>query len=519
MKKFITLLLAVVMVLSLAACNGNNEDPKAGLTVDYEIGDTGGLKVPFGNGEEIEILISDEVGDSTTYIFEKLSEIVGLNVKPMLVPASTMTQKLSVLLAGGDMPDITSAGSLTKANEYGSQGAFIAVNDYLDEMPNFNRCFGEESPDNWIFKSLAAENKKLYVFPTYYTNRLVNHGMLYRKDIFDKHGIEMWDSPETFYQALKKLKELYPSSYPLTSKTGAKLIQNYAVAWGGIRSYGMYYNEAEKTWKYSDTDPKTKEILDYFHKLYTEGLLDPEFLTNTQPAWTQRMTTGSSFVTYDWIGRLDMFQEQSTIPGYDLRYANPVGPEQTLVTLDQVSLGGNVITNNKVADLSVKLMDFFYSDAGAELLTCGIRGETFEIDETTGMAKYLDPELQAKEKVDIMDLRSKYCMWMSGSYRRVDPRSCYFQFTEREQEAQDWVEKCGGLEPADPVVTFVGRTATDANDIIQRLSKEFEEVMFKYIVGTDTGDAAWNKWLHQAKKLGEDDICKIYNDRHKELGL
>ena len=78
-------------------------------------------------------------------------------------------------------------------------------------------------------------------------------------------------------------------------------------------------------------------MLDFFHKLYKEELLDPEFLTNTQPAWTRRMTTGSSFVTFDWIGRLDMFVSQSEIEGYDLRYANPVGPTQTLITLEPVS--------------------------------------------------------------------------------------------------------------------------------------------------------------------------------------
>ena len=520
MKRIITFILATMMIFSLVACKDNNGgNANVNTNIDFKIGDTGGLKVPFGNGEEIVVLVSDEVGATNTWIFDKLSQVVGLNVKPLLVPNSTFSQKVQVLLAGDDIPDVMQAGSLSKSNEYGMQGAFAPINDYLDQMPNFQRCFGEGTPDNWVFKSLAAEDKKLYVFPTYYTNRVVNHGMLYRKDIFDKHGIEMWNSPETFYQALKKLKELYPDSYPLTSKTGAQIVKNYAVAWGGINTYGTYYDEANKVWKYSDTDPKTKEILDFFKKLYDEKLLDPEFLTNTAPAWTTKMTNGKSFVTYDWIGRLDMFQEQTNIEGFDFRYANPVGPEQTLVTLEQVSRSGNVVSNNKNTELTMKLMDFLYSDAGATLMTNGIEGETFEIDPQTGMAKYLDPELAAKAKVDIMDLRSKYCMWMSGSYRRVDPTCCYFQFTEREQEAQDWVEKCGGLEPADPVVTFVGDDAVEASDIVGKLSKKFEEVMFKYIVGQASGDAAWEAWLKEAKKLGEDRLCQLYNDRHVELGL
>ena len=517
MKKAILLLMIISLVFSMAACKENtNADIQTNL--DFEIGDTGGLKVPFGNGETITVLCVDEVSATNTYIFDKLSQVVGLNVKPMLVPKSTFNQKLQVLLAGDDIPDIARSGSLNETNKYALQGAWEPINAHLNEMPNFKKYFGKGAENDWVFKSLAAGDGNLYVFPTLDVNRIVNHGMLYRKDIFDKHGIEMWNSPETFYQALKKLKELYPESYPLTSKTGKNLLMNYGVAWGGLNAYGIYYNEDEKVWKYSDTDPKMKEMLDYFKKLYDEKLLDPEFLTNTQSAWTQRMTTGTSFVTYDWIGRLDMFQAQSTIEGYDLRYGNPVGPNQTLVTLEQISRNGTVVSKNKNASLSMKLMDFLYSDAGAELMTCGVRGETFVFDEETGMAKYLD--FEEGKKVEITDLSSKYCMWMDGSYRKVDRRSCYFQYTEREQEAQEWVEKCNGLEPADPVVTISDeKVSARVAELINGLTKSFEEVMFKYIVGQKTGDSAWEEWLKKAKKLGEDEIVKIFNDRHKELGL
>ena len=110
-------------------------------------------------------------------------------------------------------------------------------------------------------------------------------------------------------------------------------------------------------------------------------------------------------------------------------------------------------------------------------------------------------------------------MWMSGSYKRADRRSCYFQYTEKEQEAQEWVDKCNGLEPADPIVTFVGDDVSKVADYKTTLSKEFEVFMFNYIIGQNTGDAAWNKWVEKAKKLGADDFAEIYNRRHKELGL
>ena len=517
MKKTISLILALVMLFSVTACQ-NGGGGTAGSELDFEIGDTGGLKVPFGNGELIEVVVTDEVGAENTYIFDKLSKILGVNVKPIFVPVSASAEKRATILASGDLPDIINAGSLNKANDYASQGAFEPITPYMKELPNVSKYFGEDGKYSWVSKSYAADDGMLYMFPHVDTSRVVNHGMLYRKDIFDKHGIEMWNSPETFYQALKKLKELYPDSYPLTSKTGKSITANYSMSWGGFTSYDMYFDEDDSKWKYSDTAPETKEMLDFLHKLFKEGLLDPEFLTNTQPAWTTKMTTGKSFVTYDWIGRLDMFTAQSEIPGYDLRYANPVGPRQTLVNLLQVEKGGLSISKGKNALLAMKVVDFWYSEAGAELMTLGVRGETFEFDKD-GRVKYLDPELAAKEKLDIMDLRSKYCMWMADSYRTTDKRSCYYQYSEREQEAQESVNKCKGLETADPVITFKDADASKVTDLITALSKKFEEVMFKYIVGQDTGSAAWEKWLKEAKKLGEDDLIKIYNDRHKELGL
>ena len=40
-----------------------------------------------------------------------------------------------------------------------------------------------------------------------------------------------------------------------------------------------FFDEEEKVWKYSDTSDEMKDLLDYVKKLYSEGLLDPEFLT------------------------------------------------------------------------------------------------------------------------------------------------------------------------------------------------------------------------------------------------
>lgn len=167
----------------------------------------GGLEVPFGNGEEIEIFCNDDVGVTNTYIFDKMGQILGLKIVPTLVPTSALESKRSIIMASSDLPEIMNAGSLLKANEYALQGAFEAINPYMDKLPNVSRYFGKDGKYSQVQKTSAASDGQLYVFPQIEINRTVNHGMLYRKDVFDKHGIKMWNSPETFYQALKNLKK------------------------------------------------------------------------------------------------------------------------------------------------------------------------------------------------------------------------------------------------------------------------------------------------------------------------
>ena len=77
---------------------------------------------------------------------------------------------------------------------------FPAVRSRKEAIPY---GIARKSPRMSPIFDLQSADGKLYMFPTYDINRDVNHGMLYRKDIFDKHGIKMWNSPEEFYNVLK----------------------------------------------------------------------------------------------------------------------------------------------------------------------------------------------------------------------------------------------------------------------------------------------------------------------------
>lgn len=520
MKKILNLFLIFVIT---ASCFAGCGDSSAENTLFNEetvskLGDLGGLELPLADKPTtIEWSVTtDHENFNSSWVAEKLREATGLDVQFRVVPAATVKDKLSVWIASKDLPDIIGQG-MEKAvsDDLAVQGGIVAVEDFIDVLPNFKKTFVDNEKNNWIFKSYAAPDGKLYGFYGYDWNRDVNHGVLYRKDIFEKHNIPMWNGPDEFYSALKKLKQQYPSSTPFTSKNKDELFGKLATSWG-TKAFEPYYDEADSTWKYSDTDPKFKNMLDYMKKLYDEKLLDPEFLTLTQAAWTSKMTQADkAFVTWDWIGRLDTFTQQSAaIPGYDLRYGNPIGPNQTVSEADQLCWA-RYVAKNENAETSFKLLDFLLSPAGAELITMGIPGETYELDDK-GMAKYIEYTYSDAENTpNTSKLLQKYGMFTEGLYLKFDRRSVYFNFTEREQEAQNYAKDPAHLDPIDPSVLFTAEEQKKVNEYRTKLDKAGREFTSKYILSNETGDAAWNAWVEKANNMGAQELVDIYNEAQK----
>ena len=333
---------------------------------------------------------------------------------------------------------------------------------------------------------------------------------MYRKDIFDKHGIKMWTNNDEFYSALKQLKEIYPDSIPYTSKYGDQIFAKWSPGWG-LRAHDAYFDEAEKVWKYSDIDPKYKDMLDFMKKLYDEDLMDPEFLTNTQPAWTAKMTQeAKSFVTFDWIDRMTLFKAQTkdTIPEYDLRFANPIGPNQTYAEVSQITGGACVKKMDEDRErVAFQILDFMLSPAGKELTSMGLEGETYTLGED-GMAVMIG--FEDEPGVEGTKLTEKWGLRIEGIWKGFDRRCSYFNFAPQLKEAQDYMKDKKHLEPLDPVLAYTPEEKEKINEYALKLQKAGKEFAFKYILGT----ANWDDWVKEAKRLGCDEVVKMYNQAY-----
>lgn len=529
MKKTICLLSMMLIVFTCFSGCGN---PSSNLPFEIaskeelspeKIGYYSTLKLPIDKkGTEIKITCDTMVTtNNESVVINELRRRTGVNLQIEAIPRSSFNEKMKIYLAAKDqMPDIFNGGiTLDEVAEYGSQGAFVALSDHYEDLPNLKEIFFDKSDEyktTGKIRNLLTGDGKLYVFPTYSVNRDVNHGMLYRKDIFDKHGIKMWTNREEFLNALRQLKTLYPNSTPFVSKTGTVIFRDFSYNWG-LNGFDMYYNEEDGKWKLSSTDEKFKEVLDFIKIMYDEKLIDPEFITATQAAWTSKITQNDkAFVTWDWIGRLEQFKEQTKdmLPEYDLRYAEPLNGK--VISLPLVSASGTAITNNKNSKIAMQLMDYILSESGARLITMGIEGVTYNMG-SDGFAEYIDVD----GSNDINVLEDKYGLYISGLYKRFDRRCGYFNFSEREQEAQDiMLSKEDGFWPEDPVLSFTDEEKEIITEKFAKIKTAGEEFATKYILSDKTGDKAWSEWLKKAETLGTKELEAAYNsaqERYNKL--
>ena len=502
------------------------------LTED-KIGSTGGLKLPIVS-EPVTLKVltkSAEENLNESPVIVELRKRTGIDIDLMVIPPSVFDQKTKILLADqNSMPDV-GFYSLSEdgINDLGmNQGAFVAVDEYLDILPNTKEIFWD-NPEKYnvvgALNNLKAADGHLYMFPTYNLNRAVNTGFLYRKDIFDKHGLSAnWNGPEEFYQVLKKLKQLYPNSYPFSSKMRMLTFSRFAESWGigaaqgGGYDFSVKFFEDRGKWEYSGISPEFKDMVNFLKRLYNEKLMDPEIFTVTDNAWTAKFVQPEySFVTADWIGRMDLLCEttKDTVPGYDLRYAPPPGPTGKAPPYSNYGVY-NVITNNDKKEISLKFCDYLLSESGAELTSLGVRGETFT-DGEDGFASYSHLKNENGEKITTTILE-KYGVGLPGVINRRDNRSVYFKFSEREQEAQDMMlNKEDGFEAHDPKLIFNEEEKEVRTKYMPGMAKATEEFLIKYLTNESYGEKEWNEYVNKIKSLGLDEVIKAFESAYERF--
>ena len=515
LRRGLALALALVMVVTLAACA-----PKAPVQEEPPIADA--PDTVLAPEAELRITIPSHASwpyDANWSYWRYFKEAVGGKISVNAIVASEYATKVNLMMATPDeLPDLLYFTEKSLVNNHASSGAYIAMDDHLDEMPNYTKFL--QSLDATVRKELimqrVSDDGKVYHPPVYGSQAAMNfRTWMYRKDVFEKNGLEVPTDLDELYTVCKKLKELYPDSYPLCFRTGLGQIDIMGPTWANDFHMGTYYDFKEEEWKYGGVTDTMKEIVTFFKKMKDEGLVPPDFQTITTGSWEELISTDRGFIMVDYLVRITYFNvpNQQRNPDYEWAAMAPPAKDATSshhkiakVNLDQT---GYVVPNTGREEgikNAIKVLDWMYSDEAVELLSWGKEGETYRVN-----------ELGEKEIIVEGDKTAQllYGVTTYGLYQVIE-EAAFNQViaagSEIDPVMQTWTEN-----HANPVLylSLTDEEKEVINMYASAIDTYVQENIAHFIDGTKSLDE-WDDYLAGAEDLGIDKMLTVYkqaNDR------
>lgn len=510
LKRLTALALAGAMALSLAACGNNGNNPSSSGSDDVT---------------ELNIIMGSHASwpyQEDWPIWDWIEEATNLKLNIQAIPGADFNTKIPLILASPDsLPDLIHMTSFTTVNQNTSSGAFVAISDNLDKMPNYT-AFMDSLPETEreeLEAQRTAGDGKMYFPPVYGTQTVMNlRTWMYRKDIFEKNNLQVPTTETELYEVSKKLKQLYPESYPLAFRTGLGQIDVMGPMWKNNFAWALYYDFQNEKWCWGAQDSDTMfHIIEFFRKMHDEGLVPPDFLTINSKSWEELVSTDRGFMMPEYLVRIDFFNLIGRGENPDYTWAVMAPPKgdtpggQSKISKLNLDPTGYVVCNtgNEARiNKSLWFVDWMYSDEGTDLLSWGKEGESYTTDANGKRTFILDA---SKDET----VGSKYGIGTYGVYQRTTSFEESYSEEQREQGklAYSYTE-----DNVNPVLWL------PLNDEEQKVYDELytslvsytEESLSKFIMG-QTPMSEWDNFQNGLKDMGIETVLEAYTSAYNRI--
>lgn len=531
MLKVMSLMLILTMVLSACAFNDSSsvadtpQDPNKPVELSVFSPQTVGIE-------------NLDVNKFSKYLEEKLN----IKFNWSTSPEAAFSDKKLLLLASGDYPSVILSAGMSKADQvkYGQQGAFIPLNDLIDQYaPNIKKAMtdlpylkdGMVAPDGNIY-ALPKINECLHC--TYYQRLWINTEWL------EKLDLAMPTTTEEFYQVMKAFKEKDPNG---NGKSDEIPFTTSNSDWGGgVDTFLMnafIYNDGtgllikDGQVIYAPMQPEWKEGVKYLHKLFEEGLMDKAAFTQNVDAVKQLANKPDVVVgsigTANIGGIFEVNDNNNTRhKAYDV--VPPLkGPDGVQLAGYTVGAGAGqfVITNKATTEeqiAAIRLADYLFSEEGTVLTTWGFEGEGYkkaesgELDYNGNAAKY---NVVAKEQSESGQNSLANTWWQLGTMQMLNSIRESFvapadPFENGAIDYRLWLA-AKKYEPfAKPEIVYPTDVFIDPMDalIVTQMSKTLsdyvESNLAQFVTGNKDIDKDWDNYISGFKGMQLDAYLAAY---------
>ena len=418
MKARTMMALVMASVISaglLAGCGGSSSAPAAAPA-----GDAGGEAVVAEDTGDAPVTFTYYTADGTNNNWDnpvaaKITEETGVTLDISYPVASTGdgSSDIALMIAEGEYPDLIYAKG--SANSLYEAGALVDMTDLIEEYgPNIKKMYGEELKKlQW-----SADDPGIYQLSAYGA----------KAQVIDTGG-----SAQIQIAAVKENGNKYPTTIPEFEQVIKDYLAAHPTNEDGLPNLGLTLSVADWHWMitlgnpasligdvapdngqwliddadnyraiYKHTTPEEHDYFKWLNRMYNEGILDPDFATQTDEDYIAKLASGRV------IGLLDAqwhYNQAQQVLVHDGKLDQTYFPlpltlrddQKTTITMYQgLQVGWGIAITKSCKDpvRAVKFLDYICSDEGQILYNWGIEGVNYTLDEN-GMPVRSDEEVAA----------------------------------------------------------------------------------------------------------------------------
>ena len=347
MKRFLALLLALVMTMALVACGGQTDTPPADTTPPA--GNNEPVSEP--SAEKIDVnVIAAQYGQNTgdwwaDFVKDFNSDNENINLTVEVVSWNDIYTVVNTRIANNQAPDILNIDVFA---DYQADDLLLPAEEFVsaETYAKMYPAFLEQSNIDgtiWAIPDLASAR-----------------AMYYNVDILEAAGVEVPTTWDELTEACKKIKaydsSIYPWGIDMTTDEGQAAFAYY------IWNNGGDFTDADGNWTLNT--PENVEAIEYAVGLVKDGY------TNSDPATETRYDLQDLF----GAGKLAMMIGPNSIPTYiadggsTVNYAfaaiptNGGNPSVSAGVMDRFMCFDNGHSDEKIEAIKT-FFDYFYDDA------------------------------------------------------------------------------------------------------------------------------------------------------------
>lgn len=510
MKKALAVLLLVCMILPIFAQGAKEEAAAANAPLKITVFYSDNATLPFKE-------------DWLTV--KTIEERYNVDLQFEIIPIADYKTKVSLALnTYNNAPDVILYQSIVGENaSLALNGAIVPISDYAEWTPNWNARVKEFGLEDAVDKLKLSDGKR-YNLPGLFDVPFYDGGLILRADLLEKYGLEVPTTFDEFYNVLKVFKANNPKSYPLTILAGPRVLYRFTMPSFGISlgknsssgSYVLSYDYDKGEYFAGAISEQYKEYISYFHKLYAEGLLDPEMADPIDGTkWSQKMATGASLATWAYYDQIGGVQAASNIPGFKLdMYPSLAGPggahnQPKTKTAAGILFPSKTAQRKDFEQVVRKIDEIFFSDDAAKIWCLGVEGVTYDL--VNGKVVYKDALVNDSRGIYKAMQQDYGCGSDVTQMVWVNKREMT-KYDERYAEINAQVEAMGNvIQEVPPSPKFDDLTAEEAGSLQTPLADAWERWNDAFLTGAKSIEKDWDTYVAEMKKLGIMKMLDLYN--------